>query len=157
MEWRQIADMNYEVNNLGQIRTKAGRILKPGIMANGYETVALSKDKKKKSYYVHRLVLIAFRGVSDLESDHINRIKTDNRLENLRWVTREENARNKDFKKQAVRNHNKCGYKNISFCERNNVFVAKIQRKGVYILNKQFKTIQEAIKCRDDFLQTFND
>ena len=52
----------------------------------GYWVVCL--DFKK--HLVHRLVL-ELSGVlpkSELQADHINRIRSDNRLENLRWVTR---------------------------------------------------------------------
>ena len=41
----------------------------------------------RKMYYVHRLIMMAFVGFSDQEIDHINRIKTDNRLENLRYLS----------------------------------------------------------------------
>ena len=49
-----------------------------------------------KLYYVHRLIMMAFVGESDQEVDHINRIKTDNRFENLRYCTRTENNLNMD-------------------------------------------------------------
>ena len=49
-----------------------------------------------KKYLAHRLIMLAFAGESDQEVDHINRIKTDNRFENLRYVTRIENQLNRD-------------------------------------------------------------
>ena len=49
-----------------------------------------------KNYYAHRLIMMAFVGESDQDVDHINRIKTDNRFENLRYCTRCENNLNKD-------------------------------------------------------------
>ena len=50
----------------------------------------------RKSYHAHRLILLAFVGYSDQDIDHINRIKTDNRLKNLRYCTRRENQLNRD-------------------------------------------------------------
>ena len=50
-----------------------------------------------KMYKVHRLIMLAFVGDSDKDVDHINRIKTDNRFENLRYCTRRENNLNRDY------------------------------------------------------------
>ena len=55
----------------------------------------------EKVYQSHRLIMMAFVGESDKEVDHINRIKNDNRFENLRYVTRTENNWNRDFVENA--------------------------------------------------------
>jgi len=49
---------------------------------------------KGKQYKAHRLVFAYFNGYFPNEIDHINRIRNDNRIENLRSVTRAENIRN---------------------------------------------------------------
>ncbi len=50
-----------------------------------------------KLYLAHRLIMLAFVGESDQEVDHINRIRNDNRFENLRYVTPSENNWNRDY------------------------------------------------------------
>ena len=74
----------------------------------GYYHVTLDDGKDQ----VHRLLGLHY--IPNPENkrciDHINRIKTDNRLENLRWATSSENSQN-----QSLRITSKSGYKYISY------------------------------------------
>lgn len=79
----------YEISSCGRIKsTYSRRILKPAAYGN-YIGVALVKDGMSKNYYIHRLVATAF--LPNLKKypciDHINTIKDDNRVENLRWCS----------------------------------------------------------------------
>ena len=56
---------------------------------NGYLIIRV----KWKRMYVHRLVMLAFHGKSDLTVDHLNMNKQDNRLENIEYVTVVENTK----------------------------------------------------------------
>lgn len=90
----------YKISNLGSVlscKFKNKRIMKLGVMNNGYNFVILRKKNKAFNRLIHRLVLEAFVGPcpDGCEADHINRIRDDNRLENLRWVTPEENNKNR--------------------------------------------------------------
>lgn len=92
----------YEVSNLGRVKSLPRHSTKGGIMKlytnnrNGYVYVGLCKENKKYTKRVHVLVAEAFKGYKsgkDLVIDHINCLKTDNRLENLDIVTQKENDR----------------------------------------------------------------
>ena len=84
----------YYVSNLGQVKsiTKKGKekILKGHPDKDGYLSIEISKKRLR----IHRLVIFAFTEISDKEVDHINRVRTDNRLDNLRYVSRYENSLN---------------------------------------------------------------
>jgi hypothetical protein len=88
----------YEISNLGRIKSLPKpnykskiKILKPPLNTYGYCYVTFFKDKHKYNYLIHRLVLQAFIGYSDMQCNHKNGIKTDNRLENLEYCTQSEN------------------------------------------------------------------
>ena len=98
MIWRKTKEFeNISVSDDGQVRNDhTGHIYKPTLNQQGY-TVITGPDRKQ--YKIHRLVARAFQDIcgtygDDLVVDHINTIKTDNRVCNLRWVTIGENANN---------------------------------------------------------------
>ena len=106
--WKDIPEYEglYQVSNLGVIRSvdrvvvdkngvrynRKGVVLKAGKNNSGYFSVNLHKGGKLNSQCVHKIVLLAFVGKSDLQGDHINEIKSDNRLANLEYVTHRDNV-----------------------------------------------------------------
>lgn len=103
-EWLPIKGFEgyYEISNQGnvaKVTTSKRVLLKPYANKNGYLRIKLTKDGKRKAFYIHRLVCHAFHPNPDNlpEVDHINRVRTRNWSDNLRWVTREENLANREF------------------------------------------------------------
>jgi hypothetical protein len=78
-----------------QNRLLIGKWLSPIQGCNNYLSVSLRLAGKTKRVSVHRLVLEAFVGPcpAGMEACHNNGVRTDNRVENLRWDTRKENVR----------------------------------------------------------------
>ena len=89
----------YQVSDKGNIKSfclykgTRVRILKPYTQYDGYKSVKLHKDKKGTDYKVARLVALAFipNPFNKPCVNHINGIKTDNRVDNLEWCTHKEN------------------------------------------------------------------
>ena len=85
---------NYEVSNTEKVRNvKTGRILKQSKDKDGYLRVQLySKNGRNKVISVHKLVATMFiPNPHNLPTvNHINEIKTNNRVENLEWATHKE-------------------------------------------------------------------
>lgn len=109
-EWRAVVGFEglYEVSDFGRVRSLArvvhmkdgrnksvpAKVLKPTLYAVGYYALNLWRDNKRHAVYVHQLVAQAFHGNADgLVVNHINMDKTDNRPQNLEWVSRGDNIR----------------------------------------------------------------
>src|SRR5204863_5764826 len=92
-DWGHVRRLTFRNGNANKVYP-IPRILKGSKNALGYVQLYLSKNGVVKHQFVHRLVLLAFRGPapSGMIAAHGNGIPGDDRLENLRWATWEENA-----------------------------------------------------------------
>lgn len=94
-EWVVCKDYpSYMINRKGEIKSLlTNKILKPAKVKTGYMCVSLRKNGESKTVRVHRLLAKAFIPNPDNKPhvDHINGVRDDNRLENLRWCTNQEN------------------------------------------------------------------
>ena len=119
--WKDVKDFEglYQVSNLGNVkrlvskRVPAERLIGSSIDRYGYVKRVLCKDGKMYFFTEHRLVANAFI-LNDFNKptvNHINGIKTDNKLDNLEWCTIKENndhAINTGLKNLKGIKHHKC-------------------------------------------------
>lgn len=94
--WKDIPEYEhlYAASNMGQIkRIDKDRLMTQTPDKDGYLTVRLCKRNKAKTCRISRLVLLTFIGVPEdkAEALHLNHERTDNRLSNLQWGTRQQN------------------------------------------------------------------
>jgi hypothetical protein len=89
---------------------------------NGYVVGYKLIEKKPKWYRVHRLIMNPPR---DMDIDHINGMRHDNRIENLRICTRQQNLRN-----MRAPDRNTSGFKGVSFFKRDGTWEAYLNYEG---------------------------
>lgn len=97
--WKLIPNTDeYYISNLGRIKNKHQRILKCK-NHNGYKKIGIRVNGTQRFFFIHRLVMNAFNPIENINLcvDHINRLRFDNRLENLRWTSIKENNANRVF------------------------------------------------------------
>jgi hypothetical protein len=111
--------------------------------STGYERVAYNK----KIYYVHRLIYLLNKGYLPKYIDHIDGDKTNNKLENLRECTQQENCYN-----SKIRKNNKLGYKGITLHKWSGLYraTAKINNKCITI--GYYKELEKAVNEYRNFI-----
>lgn len=164
--WKDIKDYEglYQVSNYGNIKSldkmmvdnkkkylMKGKILKLNIR-NTYYVINLVKNKKRKSFQVHRLVAEAFIPNEKNSNivNHIDENPLNNNVENLEWCTQKYNV---NYSK-----HKMCHTKNTKLSQNTNEkYIHK--KYGKYRVSihqlkydKMFSTLEEAIKTRDMLL-----
>ena len=148
-EWKSIIDFpGYQISSYGNVRNiTTNKFLRcPLSKQDNYFRVSLSKNGKAYTFLIHRLIATHFIPNTENKElvDHINRVRTDNRIENLRWATHSENnqnfplQKNNKLKQQYISKHHK-GY-----------MFEKIMNKQRFL--KYFKELEDAIAYRDNFL-----
>lgn len=108
-EGKYAVDKKGNIYSLNFKRTGKTKKMKGCINTHGYRQVDLCLDGKAKRYSAHRLIAQAYLPdySEDLEVDHIDRDRLNNKLENLRMATRQQNKCNNDGKGYYF--HKACG------------------------------------------------
>jgi HNH endonuclease/AP2 domain len=92
-----------------------------------------------KIWKVHRLIFVLHHGYLPKEIDHINGDRADNRIENLRAVTRSENQCNR-----PALTSNTSGYPGVSWHKKSKAWVVRVMKNGKSYLVGYFKDIELA-------------
>jgi hypothetical protein len=126
-------------------RNGNGRNVKPwqqakALNGNGYFTVKI----QNKSYPVHRIIWLYVNGnFPSQEIDHKNRIRNDNRLCNLRAVSRTDNCQN-----ISLPRHNKSGHIGVSWFKKEKSWTVyvKVNKKNKWL--GCYKNLDDAVVAR---------
>lgn len=142
---------DFKVISLPRKGTLGGEIKPQLNTENGYYRISLTKGNKRKKTMLHRLIAEHFipNPHNYPHVDHINGIKTDNRIENLRWCTQAENTR---FYNHKLRKNNTSGHRGISFDKRCNKYQTEVNINGKQIYVGKFDTLEMAIKEKNKYL-----
>jgi hypothetical protein len=155
----------YGISNLGNVKDyRNGKILNqyPNENAGGYLQVQIKNQEGVFSKRVHRIVAENFiDNPNNLEEvDHKDRNRLNNRLDNLRWVSRSDNQLNKLYKP-----HNNNPYRSIHYyspnTKKNPYSCWTIQIKNQKLnYKKRFRTdkysLEEVKKIRDELFREYD-
>ena len=142
----------YEASSLGKIRsTWFHKIteLKPSLHQNGYYKINLSNNGTKTTLKVHQLIAMTFLNhvpnKFSVVVDHINNIKTDNRLANLQLLTNRENTIKESYGSSI--------YPGVSFRSKDNKWEAKIKVNGKNLYLGIYENEKNAANAYNTYLK----
>ena len=138
---------NYMIDMSGNVLSvRRGKLLTPYTVKDGVQKVCLRKDGKAKAESVHRLVALTFLSNPDSKPqvDHIDGNKHNNKLENLRWCTNEENQ---EFRSQQNNDGSSSVSSRIKFGDTVYNSISSLARYLASIRGSKSETIRKELKA----------
>ena len=152
---RQLIDYDPETGLLTW-KTRTADVMKPSYVGRWNDRWAgkriATKDRHGYIFFrldgfrisAHRAAwAISFDKWPDQDVDHINGVRDDNRLSNLRAVSRHENTKN-----SSIRSDNKSGVTGVSWCRARSMWTVRIKADGKYKFLGYFDSKEDAIAIR---------
>lgn len=166
--WKDVVGYEgfYQVSNLGNVKSIERTSINAGSYSGyintktkylkkiknkyGYECVVLTKNRKRTSFSVHRLVAVAFlpQVENKNEVNHIDRNKSNNQLSNLEWCNRSENIRHYY---DSINTSSK--YTGVSYQKDRKKWISYVDVNGVRITLGRFDTELIAYETRENFIK----
>ena len=147
-EWKDIQGYEglYQISNYGRVkslnykRSNKEKIMDGGTNKNGYRNIILSKNKKKETFYIHKLVAQHFISNPDnlSEINHIDENKSNNNVDNLEWCTHKYNS---NYGTRNTRMSKSKG-KKIRCITTNEIFESSVEASEIYNIDQS-----SIIKC----------
>jgi hypothetical protein len=149
--WKQVSGYeNYYVSNFGRVKNvETEKLLKQSEDKNGYFRVSLSKDNKRTTFRIHRLVAIEFIDNRNNKKcvDHIDGDRKNNFIGNLRWATDKQNSANRKKIDKATSSI----YKGVYFDKDKDKWRTRIEKDGDNIHIGYYENETEAARAYDKY------
>lgn len=151
LEYREALELfryDYETGVLywrWRVNSRVPKTLEAGTQRKSNSDGYINVHVHGRLYPVHRVVMLMCYGFygEGLEVDHINHVRNDNRLFNLRFVTRSENSKN-----QSVSGKSTTGITGVYFSKAKKKYIAQIKVNREVIYLGIFKTLEGAAEAR---------
>lgn len=142
---------NYFITPSGQVFSKkSNKFLKHCPHPKGYLQVKLYDKYINKNKTIHRLVAETYleNPLNKKEVNHINGIKTDNRVENLEWVTKNENINHYHNSPLYIENNNFNGKRSKIIIDLNTGILYNSMKEASTLLDINYQTFVSKVKSK---------
>jgi hypothetical protein len=153
----------YKISNYGRL-CNARKVMKTYTINSGYKAAKLVKNGQRTSVLIHRLVAEHFLSnpLQKPEVNHKNQEKADNLVDNLEWVTSEENkahSRNNGWSEynvptKGIKIGKSSQYHNVLWDKTRNKWVGVVRHEKKNHFPKRFDSEMEAAKHVNWILNT---